>query len=133
LTESKPGTNTRIVLHRYDLIKTYENDPEAALITLHQKVDGENDRRDLRFALSELNFLYAEKLENSQDKHKKLRAPDFFLASAVCFLQDIFPKVARRFSESCKTFFRKLQLHFPKSCKFHFPDVDCNQLPAIGV
>jgi hypothetical protein len=47
-----------IVLHRYDLIKTFEKDPEAALTTLHQKVDGEDDRRDMCFVLSELNFLY---------------------------------------------------------------------------
>ena len=79
-----------IVLHRYDLIKTFEKDPEAALTTLHQKVDGEDDRRDMCFVLSELNFLYAEKLENSQDKHKKLRAPDFFLVSAVYACQFLF-------------------------------------------
>lgn len=116
LTESKPGTNTRIVLHRYDLIKTYEKDPEAALNTLHQKVDGEDDRRDLRFALSELNFLYAEKLENSQDKHKKLRAPDFFLVSAVFAYQFLFGNSREdppspydnRFREACVFYNRAL-------------------------
>lgn len=116
LTESKPGTNTRIVLHRYDLIKTYEKDPEAALTTLHQKVNGEDDRRDLRFALSELNFLYAEKLENSQDKHKKLMAPDFFLVSAVYAYQFLFADSREeppspydnRFREACVIYNRAL-------------------------
>jgi pimeloyl-ACP methyl ester carboxylesterase len=116
LTASKPGTNTRIVLHRYDLIKTYEKDPEAALNTLHQKVDGEDDRRDLRFALSELNFLYAEKLENSQDKHKKLKAPDFFLVSAVYAYQFLFgdsreeppSPYDNRFREACVIYNRAL-------------------------
>jgi pimeloyl-ACP methyl ester carboxylesterase len=116
LTEPKPGTNTRIVLHRYDLIKTFENDPEAAIATLYQKAGGEDDRRDLRFALSELNFLYAEKLEKSQDKHKKLRAPDFYLVSAIYAYQFLFG-VSReeppspyddRFREACIFYNRAL-------------------------
>ncbi len=116
LTEPKPGDNTRIVLHRYDLVKTFENDPEAALATLHQKAVGDDDRRDLRFALSELNFLYAEKLQNKQDKQKKLSAPDFFLASAVYAYQYLLGSSREdppspydnRFREACILYNRAL-------------------------
>jgi pimeloyl-ACP methyl ester carboxylesterase len=116
LTEPKPGTNTRIVLHRYDLTQKFENEPEAVLNFLHQKAGGEDDRRDLRFALSELNFLYAEKLENSQDIHHKQRAADFFLVSAIYAYQFLLgdskeePPSAydNRFREACILYNRAL-------------------------
>jgi len=44
----------------------------------------------------------------------------------LCFLQDIFPK-------SCKSFFRKLQLHFPESCNSVFPLLITISLAPIGV
>ena len=116
LTAPKPGTNTRIVLHRYDLTKKFENEPEAVLNFLHQKAQGEDDRRDLRFALSELNFLYAEKLESSQDTHYKKRAADFFLVSAIHAYQFLLgdskeaPPSAydNRFREACIFYNRAL-------------------------
>ena len=116
LTEPKPGTNTRIVLHRYDLIKTFEKDPETALTTLHQKAVADDDRRDLRFALSELNFLYAEKLENSQDKKMNQRAPDYFLLSALYAYQFLLgdsreeppSSYDNRFREACILYNRGL-------------------------
>ncbi len=116
LTEPKPGTNTRIVLHRYDLAKKFENEPEAVLNFLHQKAEGEDDRRDLRFALSELNFLYAEKLENSQDIHNKQRAADFFLVSAIYAYQFLLgdskeeppSSYDNRFREACILYNRAL-------------------------
>ena len=116
LTEPKPGTNTRIVLHRYDLAGKFENEPEAVLNFLHQKAGGDDDRRDLRFALSELNFLYAEKLENSQDIHNKQRAADFFLVSAIYAYQFLLGdskeeppnSYDNRFREACILYNRAL-------------------------
>lgn len=116
LLEAALGYNTKVVLHRYDLLEQAKKDPKATLFALHEKAAGEDDRRDLRFALAELNFLYADILEKSDDPFGKLLAPDYFLTSAIyayLFLLGDSPEPPptpydNRFREACDFYNRAL-------------------------
>ena len=82
LNSSDYSGATEVVLHRFDLEDQFQNSPEKALLVLHKKAltDG---RRDLLFALAELNFLHAERLQHSVKPGAPRQAPDCFLASAI--------------------------------------------------
>src|SRR5258706_4154117 len=73
---------TREVVHRYGLDAQLKRDPEGAFKLLHARACDE-DRRDLLFALAELNYHHAEVLERSVKPGVPRRAPDFFLSSAL--------------------------------------------------
>lgn len=75
--------DTKDVLHRYDLSRRFGQDPSGVLAFLREKSLREDDRRDLRFALAELSFLYADHLWESVDPEEHRRAPDYFLAAAA--------------------------------------------------
>src|SRR3954453_8379244 len=49
---------TKLVLHRYNLEDQFQDSPVETLRSLHEKACND-DRRDLLFALAELNYLYA--------------------------------------------------------------------------
>lgn len=116
LTGSKAGNHARIVLYRYNLLDQYEKDPETVLNILDQKVVGGDDRRDLRFALAELSFLYGEKLEKNENADKAAMAPDRYLTAAVYAYSFLFgqskeaapSKYDNRFRQACVFYNRSL-------------------------
>jgi len=56
------SSDTKIVLHRYDLLEQFMKDPAAAIGALFKRMEND-DRLDLRFALAEMCFSYGERLE----------------------------------------------------------------------
>lgn len=82
LSRGEASGDTRVVLQRYDLVGRLDKDPLAALAILRAKAQGEDDRRDLRFAIAELEFLYAAQLVESEDPEERGRAADHFLDAA---------------------------------------------------
>lgn len=82
LTGSKVSSYTALVTHRYDLDKTFAQDPTAALRTLHEQAV-KDERRDVLFALAELNYLHAEHLRHRVKQSEARRAPDFYFAAAI--------------------------------------------------
>jgi len=78
------------VLHRYNLLEEFARQPEKTILQLHE-LTKTDDRRDILLALSELSYLYGEKLEGAglqnsmEDREIKNpeRAPDYFLQAAV--------------------------------------------------
>jgi pimeloyl-ACP methyl ester carboxylesterase len=82
LTGSRLSSSTRAVLHRYDMEDAFEDDPDDALARLHQ-IACDDDRRDIRFALAELNYLRARTLRRSFWRKRRRRARDHYLASSV--------------------------------------------------
>jgi len=76
------STGTRIVLRRYDLEEPFEKEPEATLLLMHQKA-GSDNRRDLLYALAELNYLHASRVEREVKPWAVKNAPDYYLASAL--------------------------------------------------
>jgi len=116
LTDSKAGNHARIVLYRYNLLEQYEKDPETVLNILDQKVVDGDDRRDLRFALAELSFLYGERLEKNENADKAALAPDRYLTAAVYAYSFLFgqskeaapSKYDNRFRQACVFYNRSL-------------------------
>jgi pimeloyl-ACP methyl ester carboxylesterase len=82
LSHNGPGVETRAVLSRFDQEKQFAKSPDATLLLLHQKAV-ESGGRDLLFALSELNYLAAERLRRSVKPWEPRDARDYYLASAV--------------------------------------------------
>jgi len=72
----------RLVLHRFDLEKSFAKDPEATLKLLHEKAC-RDDRRDLLYALAELNYFHAESLRRSVKPGVARAAPDYYLSTAI--------------------------------------------------
>lgn len=73
---------SRFVLHRYDLEKRFDREPAAALQALHEQACADS-RRDLLYALAELNYLHADRLHRSVKPGAPAKAPDFYLAAAI--------------------------------------------------
>lgn len=75
---------TRLVLYRFDLEQKFEETPEAVLRLLHEKACADQ-RRDLLFALAELNYVYGKKLQASRAVKPWVTKParDYFLGSAL--------------------------------------------------
>jgi pimeloyl-ACP methyl ester carboxylesterase len=76
------SSQSRLVLHRFDLDKQFTSDPAAALNTLHEQAC-RDDRRDLVFALGELSFLHAYHLERSVKAGEPRKARDYYLSAAI--------------------------------------------------
>lgn len=73
---------TTVILHRFNLTQQFPKEPVAVIRSLHEKALTDN-RRDILFALAELSYVAAERLDKSLDSAQKRQAPDFFLLSAV--------------------------------------------------
>ena len=82
LTGSKVSSYTALVTHRYDLDRTFAQDPAKALREMHEQAV-KDDRRDVLFALAELNYLHAEHLRHRVKQSEARTAPDFFFAAAI--------------------------------------------------
>ena len=59
LTGDEPSDFSKIELRRYELLEAYDQDPDAALATLHAKAVADGLPQDALFALAELSFLHA--------------------------------------------------------------------------
>lgn len=73
---------TRQVLHRFDLSSAFGKMPVDTLRTLHERAT-DDPRRDLLFALAELNYLHAERLLRRARATDREPAPDFHLSAAI--------------------------------------------------
>jgi len=71
-----------VVLHRFDLLQTFDKNPEHAIAELHQQALGDT-RRDILFALAEVSYIYGEQLTGRFGRENKKRAGDYFLLAAV--------------------------------------------------
>src|SRR5580765_6890748 len=76
------STETMLVLHRYDLDQLFKSDPDAALKKLHDIACADN-RRDILFALSELNYRNADRLRHSLKAWEPRGARDYYFTSAI--------------------------------------------------
>jgi pimeloyl-ACP methyl ester carboxylesterase len=110
------------VLQRYDIRKTYDDDPEKAIRFLTETAV-HDDRRDILYALAEISYLYGIKLQGSSSVNDQVRAPDSFLLSAVYAYLYLLgdgkqpPPTAYdfRFREACDLYNRALWLAFPQN------------------
>jgi pimeloyl-ACP methyl ester carboxylesterase len=73
---------TRQVLHRYDLEKAFAKDPDATLELLQARACSD-DRRDLLYALCELNYWNADRQSRSVKPGVPRRARNSYFASAI--------------------------------------------------
>lgn len=83
LSSAEASSNSRAVLYRYNLLEQFDEDPQTVLEFLQQRAATGDGRRDLRFALAELNFLFGEKLEQEQNAERRVQAADRYLVSAL--------------------------------------------------
>jgi pimeloyl-ACP methyl ester carboxylesterase len=83
LTSKEASSYSRTVLYRHNLLEAFDKDPETVLAFLHRRAAEGDDRRDLRFALAELNFLYGEKLEHAPTAGQRGQAADHYLVAAL--------------------------------------------------
>jgi len=100
LTTGRPSLSSQNVLHRWNLTELYEDNPEAALIMLHNAVvEGRGGSNEV-FALAELSFEHA-------DEVRRERARRYYLASAVYAYAFLFPngadEVPKRFDPRVRT------------------------------
>ncbi len=82
LTGDRCSSHTETVLHRFDLEQEFRKTPATALLSLHEKALTD-DRRDLLFALAELNFSHAQRLQRSVKPGAPRQAPDYYLSAAI--------------------------------------------------
>jgi pimeloyl-ACP methyl ester carboxylesterase len=73
---------TRMVLHAFELEEAFADEPAATLKLLHEKAC-HDDRRDLLYALAELNYLHAEHLRRSVKPGAARGAPDYYLSATI--------------------------------------------------
>jgi pimeloyl-ACP methyl ester carboxylesterase len=99
LLSGRLSSDTRTILHRYELTDLVEDDPSKAVLLLHQRALL-NSERGLLYALAELSYLAGDSSEDLSS--------DFYLASAVyayLFLfgagQDRVDPFDRRFRFAC--------------------------------
>jgi pimeloyl-ACP methyl ester carboxylesterase len=82
LNSSHCSDASEVVLRRFDLEDEFRRSPEEALLFIHKRALTD-ERRDLLFALAELNFLHADGLQRSIKPGVSRRAPDYYLSSAI--------------------------------------------------
>jgi len=111
------SNSAKAVLHRYNLLDTFNKDPQNVIQFLHETAV-KDDRRDILFALAELSYLDGERLLFELS----LRAYDSFLQSAVYAYLYLLgdgkepPPTAYdiRFREACDLYNRALWRAFPQ-------------------
>ena len=80
--QGEASSESRLVIHRFNLDKQFASRPADALKFLHEKAC-EDDRRDLVFALAELSYLHAYRLERSVKASEPKQARDYYLSAAI--------------------------------------------------
>ncbi len=82
LVNDRTSAETRAILHRFDQDNQFNENPDVTIRLLHQKAVQSGDRSIL-YALSELNYIEAERLRHSVKPWEPRDARDNYLASAV--------------------------------------------------
>lgn len=83
LTGTTLSPQTKTVLHRFNLLDRFNQDPATVITLLHDKAL-HDPRRDLRFALAETSFLYGKQLEQRVTINgRPTGAADYYLMAAV--------------------------------------------------
>ena len=83
LTGATLSPQTTIVLHRFNLLDRFDQDPATVITLLHEKAVHDT-RRDLPFALAETSFFYAKRLEQHVTINgRPTGASDYYLMAAV--------------------------------------------------
>src|SRR5208283_5151007 len=82
LNSRQYSADTVKVLHRYDLEKSFKKNPDATLEKL-QTIACKDDRRDLIYALSELNYWNADRQSRSVKPGVPRLARNSYFASAI--------------------------------------------------
>ncbi len=82
LNSSQCSADTMRVLNRYDLDEAFRKDPDATLAKL-QSIACTDDRRDLLYALSELNYFNADRQSRSVKPGVPKYARNSYFASAI--------------------------------------------------
>jgi pimeloyl-ACP methyl ester carboxylesterase len=83
LTGTTLSPETKVVLHRFNLLDRYGQDPATAITLLNDKAL-QDPRRDLRYALAEMCFLYGKLLEQHVTINgRPTGATDYYLLAAV--------------------------------------------------
>ncbi len=82
LNSSQCSADARRVLNRYGLDEAFANNPDATLAKL-QTIACTDERRDLLYALSELNFANADRQRRSVKPGQSKFARDGYFASAI--------------------------------------------------
>jgi len=117
------SNSAKAVLHRYNLVEAFHDNPHNAIQFLHD-IATRDDRRDILFALSEMNYLEGERLlANTAADAPSPDAPDSFLLSAVYAYLYLLgdgtepPPTAYdiRFREACDLYNRALWRAFPET------------------
>ena len=80
--EGEVSNESRLVLHRFDLDKEFASRPADALKFLHEKAC-QDDRRDVVFALAELSYLHAYRLEHSMKASEPKQGRDYYLSAVI--------------------------------------------------
>ncbi|MRR57961.1 MAG: hypothetical protein EG824_07110 [Deltaproteobacteria bacterium] len=123
LNQAVVSNSAKAVLHRYNLLETFHDSPRVAIQFLHD-IAIRDDRRDILFALSEMNYLEGELLlANAAPDAPSPDAPDSFLLSAVYAYLYLLgdgrepPPSAYdiRFREACELYNRALWRAFPEN------------------
>jgi pimeloyl-ACP methyl ester carboxylesterase len=82
LNSSDCSGDAKVVLHRYNLEKSFTQNPDATLEQL-QVIACADDRRDVLYALSELNYLNADRQSRSVKPGVPRLARNSYFASAI--------------------------------------------------
>jgi pimeloyl-ACP methyl ester carboxylesterase len=82
ISHTEPGPETLAVLNRFDQVEKFAKSPDTTIQFIHSKAVESKDR-GLLFALSELNYVTAERLRRSVKPWEPRDARDYYLASAV--------------------------------------------------
>jgi pimeloyl-ACP methyl ester carboxylesterase len=80
--EGHLSNESLLVLHRFDLDKQFASHPADTLKFLHEKAFQDN-RRDVVFALAELSYLHAYRLEHSVKASEPKQARDYYLSAVI--------------------------------------------------
>lgn len=124
LRSGRPSANTVEVLHRYNLDRLAESQPDEAVRQLHQRALVTNER-DLLFALSELSYVAGNHIQRSVKPWDPRDARDYYLGSAVYAYLYLFGEGAdapagpyqRRFREACDFYNYSLGLAFRETAR----------------
>jgi pimeloyl-ACP methyl ester carboxylesterase len=105
------SAGSKLILHRYNMTEKYDANPIEALKALHDRACSDN-RRDLLFALSELSFAEASRLERSPKLSEPKFARDYYLDAAIYAYYYLLgqgndpppDKFDRRFRDACELY-----------------------------
>ena len=108
LVDDQYSVTSKNVLHRYHMAQSFKETPQKTLKDLHGKITGDN-RRDLLFALAELNYFTAKYTLRDLDDTPLPETRGYYLNAAIyayfCLFDDSRNKPAdpfdRRFRLAC--------------------------------